>query len=140
MYGVTTRLPRVAHEPLKYREYTIPAGTPISQLNYCVHNDSTIFPKPLEYHPERWIEAIDQGIRLDRYLVSFGKGSRSCLGINLAWAELYLGLAYTLSSFDMEIVDTTVERDIHMDRDFFVGIPREDSQGIRAKVVGQVGS
>lgn len=138
MAGVTTRLPRVAHEPMKYREWEIPTGTPVSQMNYVVNNDPKIFPNPFEYHPERWIEAEDKGIRLDRYMVSFGKGSRSCVGINLAWAELYLTLAYVVMRFDMEVYDTLVERDVLIDRDFFVGVPKEESKGIRVKVVKTV--
>ncbi|KAK5954220.1 hypothetical protein OHC33_004793 [Knufia fluminis] len=135
MSGVTTRLPRVAHEPMKYREWEIPTGTPVSQMNYVVNNDPKIFPNPFEYHPERWIEAEEKGIRLDRYMVSFGKGSRSCVGINLAWAELYLALAYVATRFDMEVYDTTAERDVLIARDYFVGVPKEESQGIRVKIV-----
>ena len=135
MSGVTTRLPRVAYEPLKYEDWEIPAGTPVSVMNYFVNNDPKIFPEPLEFHPERWIEAAEKGVRLDRYMVSFGRGSRSCVGINLAWAELYLALATVISRFELENYDTTAERDILIDRDFFVGVPRADSKGIRAKVV-----
>ena len=135
MSGVTTRLPRVAHEPMRYRQWEIPTGTPVSQMNYVVNNDPKIFPNPFEYHPERWLEAEDKGFRLDRYMVSFGKGSRSCVGINLAWAELYLALTYVATRFDMEVYDTTAERDVLISRDFFVGVPKEDSKGIRMKVV-----
>lgn len=37
--------------------------------------------------------------------------------------------------FDVEVYDTTLERDLLMDRDFFVDVPRADSRDIRAKVV-----
>ena len=135
MSGVTTRLPRIAHEPMKYKDWVIPTGTPISQMNYMVVNDPKIFPDPLQFHPERWIEAEEKGFPLQRYMVSWGKGSRSCVGINLAWAELYLTLAYVIARFDMELFDTTIERDVHIDRDFFVGVPKAESKGIRVKVV-----
>ena len=135
MSGVTTRLPRVAYEPLKYDKWEIPAGTPVSVMNYFVNNDPKIFPDPLKFQPERWVEAEEKGVRLDRYMVSFGRGSRSCVGINLAWAELYIALANVISRFDVEPYDTIPERDVLIDRDFFVGVPRVDSQGIRAKVV-----
>ena len=55
--------------------------TPVSQCNYFVHNDEAIFPNPEEYDPDRWIRAAQEGFRLDRYFVSFGKGSRMCVGI-----------------------------------------------------------
>ena len=59
-----------------------------------------------------------------------------CVGINLAYAELYLTLAIIMSRFDLENFETTAENDIKIDRDFFVGIPKPTSKGVRAKVVG----
>ncbi|KAI0306858.1 putative P450 monooxygenase [Multifurca ochricompacta] len=38
---------------------------------------------------------------LDNWLVSFSKGPRSCLGINLAYCEMYLALAYLFRRFDV---------------------------------------
>ncbi|OKL59413.1 hypothetical protein UA08_05083 [Talaromyces atroroseus] len=78
MHGVTTRLPRVAREVIEYKGWAIPPSTPVSQCNYFVHMDPTIFPDPWEFKPDRWIEAKENNLRLDRYLVSFGKGSRQC--------------------------------------------------------------
>lgn len=132
--GVTARLPRVAHEPTCYRQWTIPPGAPVSQCNYFVNNDPEIFPDPLEYRPERWIEAAEAGVRLEKYMVSFGRGSRSCVGINLAWAELYLTLANVVIQFDMAPFETIQERDVVVDRDCFVGVPKAESQGIRMHV------
>ncbi|KAL1970158.1 hypothetical protein VTN77DRAFT_6563 [Rasamsonia byssochlamydoides] len=133
MHGVTTRLPRVAHEPIKYKEWEIPPHTPVSESNYFVHMDPAVFPDPLEFKPDRWIEAQEKGIRLDRYLVAFSKGSRQCVGINLAYAELYLTLATVLRRFEFENFETTVD-DVRVARDFFVGVPKLDSKGIRAVV------
>ncbi|EXJ83291.1 hypothetical protein A1O1_06910 [Capronia coronata CBS 617.96] len=136
MYGVTTRLPRVSpNEPLKYKDWIIPPGTPVSESNYFVHMDRAIFPNPEQYDPDRWLRAAKEGFRLDRYLVSFSKGSRMCVGINLAYAELYLTLAIIMSRFDMENFETSAENDIRIDRDLFVGVPKEGSKGVRAKIV-----
>jgi len=43
--------------------------------------DPEIYPEPEKFKPERWIEAAENGIKLDRYFVSFSKGTRSCVGI-----------------------------------------------------------
>src|SRR5256885_7317431 len=48
-----------------------------------------IFPDPLSFQPERFLE----NPRLKRYLMSFSQGSRQCLGMQLAYAELYLVLS-----------------------------------------------
>lgn len=48
---------------------------------------------------------------LDSRLVAFTRGPRSCIGINLAWCELYLALAHMFRRLDSEI-DGTVEEDL----------------------------
>ena len=137
MYGVTIRLPRVSPtEPLQYKSWTIPPGTPVSQCNYFVHNDPEIFPDPQKYDPDRWLRAAEQNFRLDRYMVSFSKGSRMCIGINLAYAEIYLALAAVVAQFDMDLVDTDVV-DVGMERDMFVGRPRKGRGAVKAVVTGR---
>ncbi|KAJ0344066.1 hypothetical protein KNSL1_009713 [Colletotrichum chrysophilum] len=56
-------------------------ATPVSETPYFVLMHPTIFPEPQTFKPERWLEAERRGKRLDKYLVSFGKGSRQCLGM-----------------------------------------------------------
>jgi cytochrome P450 len=130
-YGVTTRLPRIAPtETLHYKGYAIPPGTPVSQTCYFVLMNPTIFPGPETFDPERW---LDKEKRLDRYLVSFGKGSRQCLGINLAYAELYLTAATLVSRFDFELYETSL-KDVQIKHDFFVAVPDLSSKGVRVTV------
>lgn len=42
-----------------------------------VHYNSTIFPEPDKFIPERWLESPE----LDNWLVAFSRGPRMCLGI-----------------------------------------------------------
>lgn len=97
-YGVSTRLQRVDPEhPIVFRdkkadrEWVIPAGTPVGMTSVQLHHDEENFPESRRFMPERWLGS--EGRRLDRYLVTFSKGTRSCLGINLAYGEMYLVLA-----------------------------------------------
>ncbi|KAK1580039.1 cytochrome P450 [Colletotrichum navitas] len=133
-YGVTTRLPRIAHHDIEYKGYRIPAGTPVSQSCYFVLMNPSVFPEPKAFRPERWIEAEGQNKRLDKYLVSFGKGSRQCLGINLAYAELYITIATIVRRFEWEMFETTTD-DVVCKRDFFVAVADLESKGIRAKLL-----
>lgn len=48
---------------------------------------------------------------------------------------MYLTLAHVVTKFDFEVFDTSIERDVRTARDYFVTFPREDSLGIRMKVV-----
>lgn len=133
--SVMTRLPRIApDEALQYHSWSIPAGTPVSMSYYFIHYDPNIYPEPHKFDPDRWIRAQEQGQRLDKYLVPFSKGSRNCLGLNMAWAELYLTTAIVFRRFDMELYQTG-KADIEIARDCFVTAPVEGSKGVRVRVV-----
>ncbi|KAK3343373.1 cytochrome P450 [Lasiosphaeria hispida] len=137
-YGVTTRLPRIAHEDIKYGDYVIPAGTPVSQTTYFILMHPGIFPEPHKFWPERWLERGKLGNSLDKYFVAFGKGSRQCLGINLAHAEMYLAASALIRRFDWEMYRTTIA-DVVCKRDFFVAYADLDSKGVYAKIVSRRG-
>ncbi len=129
-YGVTTRLPRVApSEALRYKNWVIPPGTPVSETCYFVLMNPMIFPEPEKFDPERWIKDP----MLGKYLVNFGKGSRRCLGLNLAYAELYLTISVLVSRLDFELFETTI-KDIRIAQDFFTAAPDLTSKGVRVRV------
>ena len=146
-YGAATRLQRLSPEPLTFtdrqtqKEWIIPPNTPCGMTSIHVHHDESVFPNSDAFIPERWI----QDARLDRYLVSFSKGTRMCVGITLAYAELYTCLARMfrlLGSVDvgdeedegfLELYETDIS-DLTPTRDFLLPLPRADSQGVRIKV------
>jgi cytochrome P450 len=81
-YGVTARNPRLSPKPLIYNGWTIPPRTPVSMTIVNHNHNEEIFPDSHSFLPERWLEnKTRSGADLDRYFFSFGKGSRSCLGI-----------------------------------------------------------
>ncbi|KAJ5250815.1 hypothetical protein N7489_001225 [Penicillium chrysogenum] len=137
-HGMTARLARVSPtEPMLYKDWVIPAGTPVSQSNYFVHMDPALFPEPEKFDPERWIRAAEKGEYLGRYIVSFTKGSRQCLGMNLAYAEIYLSLAHIARRIDFALYETTTDN-ICVCRDMGIGCPDVGLFGVRATVEGLV--
>ncbi|KAE8336194.1 hypothetical protein BDV24DRAFT_142415 [Aspergillus arachidicola] len=120
-HSVIIRLPRISPTPLAYKDYIIPPGTPVSQSIYFMHMDPTVFPNPDSFNPERWLEASSKGERLTKFLVPFSKGSRICLGMNLAYSELYQMFATLVRRFDLEI--QTPPESVRITRDFIVGLP-----------------
>ncbi|KAJ5360620.1 hypothetical protein N7517_009811 [Penicillium concentricum] len=125
--GIASRSARVApDEALIYKDHTIPAGTPVSETNYFVLTDPEIFPDPHTFDPDRWLRAAAKGEHLDRYMWI-------CLGMNLAYAELFLVLAAFIRRFDMELVETS-EKDIAFARDFGTPYPDEGSARVRVMV------
>lgn len=146
-YGVATRLQRVCDEPMAFvsgtgptgqqgaagtTAYTIPAGTPVGMSCPLVHMNDDLFPQPECFRPERWIDAPPG---LGGYILAFSKGSRQCIGINLAYAELYCGIAAVVRQFGhrLELFDTDLS-DVGMLHDLFVPTPKLDTQGIRVVV------
>jgi cytochrome P450 len=149
-WGVTTRLPRIANdEDLVYtdgtrdgKEWVIPRGTPVSSTGYFVLSDPMIFTEPHTFNPDRWLiveeGTVRRNFKLERYLVSFGKGSRQCLGMNLAYAELFLTLPMLVWQVfpGFELFETRKERDVDLKHDWFTGMPELGSPGIRVRVKG----
>ncbi|KAL3465634.1 cytochrome P450 [Aspergillus heterothallicus] len=129
------RLPRVSPDaPVVYGEHVIPTGTPMITASYFVHMNPTIFPQPGKFDPDRWIEATAAGERLTRYIVSFSKGTRNCIGINLAYAELYLVIARIARQFDIELCGTTAE-DLRFARDYVVPHAENGPWSVKGRIV-----
>lgn len=84
----------------------VPPGTIVSCGSTFVHYNAAIFPEPDKFVPERWLESAE----LDNWLVSFSRGPRMCLGINLAWAELRLGFAHVFRKFDLVLTDPVQDK------------------------------
>ncbi|KAL3449662.1 cytochrome P450 [Aspergillus insuetus] len=123
------------NEPLFYKDWVIPPGTPIGMTLYHMHMDESIYPDPTAFRPERWLKAAETGQDLDKYFAPFSKGTRGCLGVNLANAQMYLGMGVILRRFNFELFDVVEERDVRTVRDCFVGLESPQSKGIRFKVV-----
>jgi len=103
-----------------------------------VHLNPSIFPDPLLFKPDRFLE----NPRLKRYILSFSHGSRQCLGINLAYAEMYLVLSSFWRRFDGPASEKrsesgriklyqTDKTDVEMQHDLFVPYAKRGSQGVK---------
>ncbi|KAI1503054.1 putative flavonoid 3-hydroxylase [Biscogniauxia marginata] len=128
----TTRFPLVASkEALRYKDWVIPENTPVSMTIREVLLDRDIFENPSEFQPERWLSTNPNLEKLNHYFVPFGRGNRMCIGINLAWAELYITLASLFRRRKLQLYDTLRERDIDVARDCFIGETSPNTKGVR---------
>lgn len=133
-HPVTHRLSRALQDKtLTYHGVEIPPGTVVSMTALLLHENEDIFPDPRAFRPERWLGGTQQ--QLQHYLVPFSRGSRACLGINLAWAEMYLILAHVFRRFDFDVSGVSRDRDIDVAKDAIMGVPSAQSKGIVVKVV-----
>jgi hypothetical protein len=121
-----------------------------------MHHNENIFPQSHMFVPERWVNQGDGGKGLERYLVSFSKGSRQCIGMGLvsldfiaspvlqnptntlaplsrfAKAEIYLTIATIFSRYtNMQLYDTDYERDVKIVSDMFFPQASKESSGVK---------
>jgi len=104
----------------------IPGGAVVSQSALFVSFSEEIFERPHEFLPDRWLWPGSKS--LENWLVVFSKGPRSCLGINLAYCELYLTLAYMFRRFDVRL-DPTKPGDLRYSEHF---LPLFEGQHLHA--------
>ena len=131
-YGTVHRLQRVHPDTaLTFQDWVIPPGTPVGMSPIDLHNDPAVFPEPRKFDPSRWT-GPDKETR-QRHLLNFGRGTRQCVGMNLAQAEIHMALAAIFRRFGtkMRLHDTDRERDVDIKHDFFMTNPSLDSRGVR---------
>ncbi|KAL9106903.1 MAG: hypothetical protein Q9227_008151 [Pyrenula ochraceoflavens] len=136
-YGIVQRSPRVSDKSgFTYKSYYIPPGYPVSMDTYHMHHNEDVFPDSHTYNPDRWLNSPrgPDGVKqLNRYMVTFGRGARVCLGMNMAYCELYLILASAFRKFELEPYETRKE-DVECRHDFVAPKPKLDSKGVRVIV------
>ncbi|KAL8727597.1 MAG: hypothetical protein Q9166_005947 [cf. Caloplaca sp. 2 TL-2023] len=131
--GVSMRLPRVAPDrSIFFQDYEIPKGTPVAMTSTLIHQNPDIYPQPLEFIPERWVDPSERRW-LEKYHVPFSRGSRVCVGLNLAWAELYIMTAQMVSRFELELYKTTRE-DVDIYSDMLIAEPKRYKNGVRFRI------
>jgi len=67
---------------------TVPAGNNIVVAVPFVNLDPDALQSPREFRPERWLEGNER--ELGRYLVSFSRGARQCLGMKWVLSGYFL--------------------------------------------------
>uniref|UniRef100_A0A8R1E1V4 CYtochrome P450 family n=1 Tax=Caenorhabditis japonica TaxID=281687 RepID=A0A8R1E1V4_CAEJA len=91
---------RVMEEDTIIDGQPISSGTVFTTQLAMIHTDETLFKDHEQFDPERFID--DTG--LEKKLIPFGIGKRSCPGESLARAELYLILGNLALKYDLEPV------------------------------------
>ena len=131
-YGSIHRLQRVHPDnALTFRDWTIPPGTPVGMDSLHMHSDPAIFPEPRNFDPARFL-GPEKEMR-QKHLFNFGRGTRQCVGMNLALAEIHMTLATVFRRLGgkMRLFDTDRDRDVDVKHDFFITNPGFHSRGIR---------
>jgi cytochrome P450 len=92
-------------EDLELNGYTLPAGSDISPSIYLAHTRPDVYPEPMEFKPERFLDGGP-----DTYSwIPFGGGVRRCLGASFAEFEMRIVLRAVIGRCRLEAVSDRPE-------------------------------
>lgn len=85
--------------------YTVPQGSSVFLNVWSIHRDPSVWADPLEFRPERFLDANNKWEfnGSDFSYFPFGSGRRICVGIPLAERMISYLLASLLHSFDWKL-------------------------------------
>ena len=93
---------------------TIPKESPIIIPVYNVQRDSSIFPDPERFDPDRFSPLAKQS-RNPCAFMPFGHGPHSCIGMRFALMQMKLVLAHILKKYRLEVApDTQIPPDVRI--------------------------
>jgi len=97
-------LPRLVSRPgMEIDGRHVPSGMEISCSPWIVNRDPSLYGNDAElFRPERWLGTLEERKLLTKYSETFGYGSRTCLGKDLAMLILYKVPFQFLRVFDVE--------------------------------------
>ncbi|KIX09656.1 uncharacterized protein Z518_00737 [Rhinocladiella mackenziei CBS 650.93] len=93
----------------------IPGGSIVGCSAWTVHLDESIFgSKPEQFRPQRWLDASPaQRREMENFLFTFGAGSRTCIGKNISYLEMYKLVPAVLMRFEVELAAPDEEWKLH---------------------------
>jgi cytochrome P450 family 135 len=97
-------------EPMELGGHTIPAGTTVAPCVHLVHRRPDVYPEPLRFMPERFLEATAESVVNTYTWIPFGGGVRRCLAAPYAQTLMKQVISTIVSEVDLRAVDPRSER------------------------------
>ncbi len=93
-------------KPMQLGGYTIPAGTTVAPCVHLVHRRTDVYPEPLRFRPERFLEQPAGTYTW----IPFGGGVRRCLAASYAQLLMKQVISTTIADVDLKTVDPPSEQ------------------------------
>ena len=97
--------PRIVKAPVEIQGYTFEPGAILYGCIYLTHRRPDLYPEPLEFKPERFLERAYTPFEF----LPFGGGERRCIGEALALFELKLIVAAMVMNSALTLADQRPE-------------------------------
>ncbi|ORY75715.1 cytochrome P450 [Leucosporidium creatinivorum] len=110
-------------------ETFLPGGTIVGMSAFVTHTDFAAFgPTARQYKPERWL-SVERG-ELEKKLLTFGAGTRVCIGKNVSLVEMAKLIPTIIHNYDLSFATTEKWRVwegwFNGHSDFLVNLQRRD--------------
>ncbi|KAF2721857.1 cytochrome P450 [Polychaeton citri CBS 116435] len=113
---VPTGIPHESTQDDVYEGYFIPKGSVMHPLEWSISRDPEMFPEPDAWNPLRWLnsnfptyqEPLAKYPTITSYS-QFGYGRRTCQGMGVTEADLFVGIGSIAWLFSMETVDESID-------------------------------
>lgn len=97
-------LPRGVLADYEFNGYGVPAGTFVYLAIAAGHRLPTVFAHPGVYDPDRFEPPREEDKRQPYGLVTFGGGSRICIGVNFAQIEVKALASHVFRRYRLELI------------------------------------
>lgn len=116
----------------------IPKDTVVVMQPWSLHRVRQLFPHPDRFDPQRWIDADPQQLKaMKANMMHFGAGTRMCIGLHLATAEIKIIVASLLCRYNVQLVDGfDYDYDGGM-LDIYTTLPRSENMELRFTPLAQ---
>ncbi|KUJ07418.1 cytochrome P450 [Mollisia scopiformis] len=103
VYAPVPLLGRIVHSPMEIGGVTFPKGTVLLVHMWAINKSKKLWGEDAhEFNPDRWLKDKVNGGATENGFLSFGAGTRSCIGRGFAIAENKALLAQLIGSFDIK--------------------------------------
>jgi cytochrome P450 len=99
---------RRLREPMRLGGHLVPAGTTVAPCVHLIHRREDLYPNPLEFRPERFLEAQPGAYTW----IPFGGGVRRCLAASYAQLLMKQVIGTVLSEVELRAARPPSERPI----------------------------
>jgi cytochrome P450 len=118
-------VPRLAREDIQIAGYDIPKGTRVLVNASAIGRDPSIWDKPKEFCPERFIGKSVDVKGHDFELLPFGAGRRICPGYPLGLKVIQTSVANLLHGFKWKLPNNMTAKDLNMEEILGLSAPRK---------------
>ncbi|XP_021716065.1 cytochrome P450 71A1-like [Chenopodium quinoa] len=118
-------VPRLAREQVKIKGYDIPKHTIVFVNTFSIQRDPTLYERPNEFWPDRFIGNDIDVKGHDFELLPFGSGRRMCPGYNLGLKVIESSLANLLQGFAWKLPEDMKAQYLAMEEIYGASEPKK---------------